>query len=228
MKTITGYLLGAVAMALVGAVCLGIGLLNRDMADAQKQVASAEYDKPLQTYQGAERYYTYASRLPWIGNGPLNDVRAREAALHYWQKRYVAIVPEVSDPIANTPADNVDLQFVVANAVYREGLSHAKDRPTTIGALDLAISAYASLLRNARRHDDAAYNYEYLVKLRADLGKGRRKMPPPELNGPDGRRGGAPPEADAAQHKLYVPLESEEIDKNSDKAGKQAPLRKKG
>jgi hypothetical protein len=228
MKTIAGYLLGAVAMVLVGVGCLGIGVLNRDMADAQQQVASAEYDKPLQTYQGAERYYTYASRLPWIGNGPLNDVRAREAALHYWQKRYGAIVPKVDDPIASTPADNVGLQFVVANAVYREGLTHAKDRPTTIAALDGAISAYASVLRNAPRHDDAAYNYEYLVKLRADLNKGRRKMPPLEANSPDGRRGGTPPEADTAQHKVYVPLDSEEIDKNSDKAGKQAPMRKKG
>src|SRR2546426_2123506 len=106
MKAITGYLVGTVAMVLIGAVCLVTGFLDRDIAHAQEHIVAADYGEPQQIFQGAERYYDYASRLPWVGNGPVNDIRARQAALQYWQRRYVAIVPQQADPVANVPADN--------------------------------------------------------------------------------------------------------------------------
>jgi hypothetical protein len=228
MNAITRYLIGAVAMALVGAVCVVAGLLDRDIAHAQEHVVSADYAEPQEIFSGAERYYEYASRLPWVGNGPVNEMRARQAALQYWQKRYVAIVPEQADPIANIPVDNVDLQFLVATAMYREGLRQATDRRTTIGALDAAINAYASVLKNAVRHDDAAYNYEYVVRLKADLEKGRRKVPPPEAADPEGRRGQTPSAPADDKFKVYVPSDQREIEKSPAKAGKQEPIRKKG
>jgi hypothetical protein len=230
MRAVTGYVVGAILAALLGAVLLVAGMLDRDMAHAQEHAVSAEYNEPQQILQDVERYYDYASRLPWIGNGPVNDVRARQAALQYWQKRYVAIVPEVADPVANLPADNVDLQFITANAMYREGLRQAKDKATTDGALDAAINAYATVLRNADRHEDAAYNYEYAVRLKGDFDKGKKKVPPAdEAAQAPGKRGHPPSDADQAKYKVYVPLEGDEIDKNTpSKAGKQKPIEKKG
>ena len=230
MKAITACLLGAVVMALVGAVCLAMGFLDRDIAHAQEHIVSADYGEPQQIFQRAERYYEYASRIPWIGNGPLNDMRAREAALQYWQRRYAAIVPEQADPVANIPSDNLALQFVMASAMYREGLAVAKDKATTLAALDAASNAYMTLLRNASRHDDAAYNYEYIVKLRGDIDKGRRKATPPQSTEPEGNQGKQPTElVDDSKYKLYVPLDKEELDKSKPaEAGKQPPIKKKG
>jgi hypothetical protein len=169
MKAVTSYLMGAVLMAIVGGVCLATGLLDRDIAHAQEHVVASDYNEPQQIFQRADRYYEYASRLPGIGNGPLNDIRVREAALQYWQGQYVAIVPEQADPVANIPSDNIDLQFLVANAMFREGLAQAKDKGATIAALNAATNAYMTVLKNATRHHDASYNYEYVVKLRNEF-----------------------------------------------------------
>ena len=84
MKGISGLLLAAVALALLGGVLTTAGVLERDMADAQASVTAMSYDAAEETFDRAERYYEYGSHLPWIGNGPVNDVRARKAALHYW------------------------------------------------------------------------------------------------------------------------------------------------
>ena len=229
MKAIAGYLFTAVGLALVGAVCLGAGLLDRDMAHAQQSVMALKYDEPDQTLATAERYFEYGSRVPWIGDGPVNDVRARRAALRYWQRQYGAIVPRQPDPVSGVQADNIGLQLVVANAVYRAGQTQAKDRQTTLQAVDAGIQAYLSVLKNATRQEDAAYNYEYLVRLRDELLKGRGK---PGLNreeptDPHGRAGGPPETRDASKFKIYIPLESEERDKAGD-AGKGGPIKRKG
>ena len=228
MKAISGYLLGAIVLALVGGVCLAAGMLDRDMARAQQNLAALKYEGSQATFDTAERYFEYGSRLPWIGNGPLNDVRARKAALHYWQQQYGAIVPQQADPLADVPLDNLELQLVVANAVYRTGQAQAKDRQTTAQALDAGIAAYLTVLKNAARQEDAAYNYEYLVRLRDDIAKGRRKAPPPlDLSGPNGRPGN-PPVKTKDDFKIYIPLGPDDLDTTGAAAGKAAPIKRKG
>jgi hypothetical protein len=232
MRAIAGYLLGAVLLALIGGVCLAAGLLDRDMARAQQHLVALNYDDPDATFERAERYYEYSSRLPWVGNDALNDVRARRAALQYWQRRYAAMVPEQTDPVAGLPQDNVALQLVVANAVYRTAQVQAKDKQTTIEALDNGILAYLTVLKNATRQEDAAHNYEYLVRLREDILKGRRKPGPLGAAEPNSQHGraGAPPEqnTDSSEFKIYVPLEADERDMSGGKAGKAAPIQRKG
>ena len=231
MKRIARYLIGALVMAVVSAACLVAGQLDRDIAHAQEHIVEGDYDEPQEIFRAAERSYDYASRVPWVGNGPANDMRARQAALHYWQKQYTAVVPEVPDPIANISADNIDLQFLVANAMYREGVGKATDRAIMLAAFDSAIKAYAAVLRNAGRHDDAAYNYEYVVKARAEFDKARRKVQPPSPPAaePQGTLGHPLEATDSEKFKTYVPFDSREIEKVSPgEAGKQAPIRKKG
>ena len=138
-------------------------------------------------------------------------------------------MPKQTDPVTAIPNDNVELQFVVANAVYRAGVARAKDRPTALQALDAGINAYLAVLKNAKRHDDAAYNLEYLVRLRDDIEKGRRK--PTALNtalSPLGSMGFPAPELkDSPDFKLLVPLDSEERNKIGN-AGKAVPKPRKG
>src|SRR3972149_11772877 len=83
-----------------------------------------------------------ASRLPWVGNGPLNDVRARRGAAQYWQRDYAALVPKESDPVAAISADNIELQRLVANAVYRMGQVQSTDKEKTLAAIDASLNAY--------------------------------------------------------------------------------------
>ena len=247
MRGITGYLLGAAGLALLGGVCLAVGTLEREMAHAQQRFATLHYEEPTATFDTAERYFEYGSRLPWIGNAPLNEVRARRAALRYWQRQYGTIVPRQAEPVSAIAPENIELQLVVANAVYRTGQSLATDRTTMLAGLDAGILAYLTVLKNATRQEDAAFNYEYVVRLRDDIDKGRRKPGPSaaEANGPLGRAG-APPikTSNANEFKVYIPLESEErtksdeekkksegqrkSDDNKGDAGKAAPRGRKG
>jgi hypothetical protein len=230
MKGITGYLVAAAALALLGAALVGAGLLERDMAQAQANVTTMNYDDVEATFDAAERYYEYGSHVPWIGNGPVNDVRARKAALHYWQKSYTTILPQQTDPVGAVASDNTALQLIVADTVYRTGQAQSKDKETTMQALNAGINGYLVVLKNTARQEDAAFNYEYLIRLRDEVDKGKRKPGPGDavLKGPDGAAG-APPTLDStmSDFKIYIPLESQER-QDQGVAGKAGPLKRKG
>ena len=230
MKGISGYLVAAVPLALLGVVFAAVGILERDMAQAQENVTTMNYDGVEAAFDSAEHYYEYGSHLPWIGNGPVNDVRARKAALHYWQKAYGTIVPQQTDPVGAVAADNSALQLIVADAVYRTGQAQSKDKETTLQALNAGINAYLAVLKNTARQEDAAFNYEYLIRLRDEIDKGRRKPGPGDLvmKGPDGAAG-QPPTIDStmSDFKIYIPLESQER-QDQGVAGKAGTGKRKG
>jgi hypothetical protein len=230
MKGITGYLLSAIALALVGGALLAAGYLDRDLATVQERVVAQKYDDVEPVYETAEKYYDYASHIPGVGDGPANDIRTKHATLHYWQKDYAAVVPQQTDPIGSVAQDNTDLQLVIANAIYRTAQSRMKDKESTIAALDQGIAAYVAVLKNAPRNEDAAFNFEYLVRLRDEVDKGKRKPGPQDLvlKGPDGAAG-APPQIDSSMSdfKIYIPLESQER-QDQGVAGKAAQGKRKG
>ena len=230
MKNITGYLLSAVVLTLAGGALIVAASLDRDIATAQEHVVAQKYNDVEPTYETAEKYYDYASHLPGIGDGPANDIRTKHATLHYWQKDYAAVIPQQTDPVGSIPQDNADLQLVVANAVYRAAQSKMKDKETTMAGLDQGILSYVTVLKNSPRNEDAAFNFELLVRLRDELDKGKRKPGPAEmvLKGPDGAAG-APPTIDSSMSdfKIYIPLESQER-QDQGVAGKAAPGKRKG
>ena len=229
MKSIVGYLIGAALFALVGMAALRAAGVDTNLARAEANLVAAQYDDPSTTFDEAEQYYAYTARLPGVGNGPLNEIRARKAALQYWQRNYAAIVPQQSDPVGTVPSDNVELQLVTANAVFRSGEAQAKDKATYLQAIDAGIAAYASVLKNSPREEDAAYNYEYLVRIRDEVDKGKKK-PGGEatMRGPEGAAGKPPTiESTMGDFKIYIPLESQERQENG-VAGKAGAIKRKG
>ena len=230
MKGITAYIVFAIALALLGAGLLVAANLDRDLATAAEHVVAQKYGDVEPAYETAEKYYDYASHIPGVGAGPANDIRAKHATLHYWQKDYAAVIPQQTDPVGSVPADNSDLQLVVANAVYRIAQSKMKDKETTLAGLDQGILSYVTVLKNSPKNEDAAFNFELLVRLRDELDKGKRKPGPAEmvLKGPDGAAG-APPqiESSMSDFKIYIPLESQER-QDQGVAGKAAAGKRKG
>lgn len=227
MRGVTRYVLGAVVLTVLGAACLAAGMMERRMAAAQQEVAALDYDGPETVFTELEPYYQYGSSLPWIGTGPVDDIRTRRAALQYWQGQYSLLAAQQGDqPDAAAGDNNVELQLIRANAVYRVNQAQAKDQATALKALDAGIEAYANVLRNDEWSQTAAYNYEYLVRLRAQVSTGRGKMTL-SADGQEGQfgAGGKPPEdGSTPEFKIYVPIEPEE----AGKAGKSGPIERKG
>ena len=234
MKEIAGYLIAAMLFAALGIICLGISRMDREMAAAQQAFVTADYAAADAALAEVERYYQYAGNLPWGGAGAANDVRTRRAALAYWQRQYGALAPpDRTDPVADVAADNVPLQLIVANSVYRAGQPGAKDRASALAVLDATISAYRAVLNNARSPgdvriaEDAAHNSEYAVRLREEILTGRRRaLPPPTQDEAFGAEGRAERAEFERQFEQYVPLEKEEREKPA--AGASDPPPRKG
>ena len=228
MKGIVGYLFVAVVLALAGAVCLAAGRINRDIAHAQQSVMALKYDEADKIFANTESYFEYASHLPWIGDGPLNDLRTRRAELRYWKGEYAAISSPQLESGSAVGTDNIGLQLVAANAGYREGRLQAKDKQATIQAVEAGMQAYLGVLKNTARQEDAAYNYEYLVRLRNDLLEGRANFRVPKAQfDPNGLSGSILSRGNGAEFKTRIPLQNEERDKAAG-AGKIPPAKKKG
>jgi hypothetical protein len=230
MKAIAGYLIGSVVLVVVAAIFFRSGLLDRQIADAQKRAVDSDFSALENALNAAEPYYEYASRVPFVGTRPLNELRAKKAALNYWQRRYGPLLNNQEDPLASVPADNIELQFLTASGLYRQGIARTKDQESTLATLDAGIGAYLTVLKNATRHEDAAYNYEYLLKLRNEVDKGRRKViAPDEASNPQGTSGAPQAEQESTKDfKVYIPLESQERKTTEGEAGKAAPLKRKG
>ena len=226
MKGIASHVLGAIVLMLLGGGCLAVSMLDRQIAEAQQSVTTLKYEGVEETLDNVERYFEYGTRFLWIGNGPLNGIRARKAALQYWQRQYGSIIPQQTDPVGVIAADNLELQLVVANAVYRTGQAKATDRDTTLQAVNAGIDAYQMVLRNATRHETAAYNYEYLVRLRDDIEE-RGVTPDLSEDGEDGQFGeerGSAKEEGTGNFKIRVPLDTEEMGD----PGRDSPIQRQG
>ncbi len=120
------------------------------------------------------------------------------------------------------------LQFIVANAAYRAGLAAGDDRDRLLRALDGAIGAYLGVLQASDGQRDAAYNYEYLVRLRADVASGADL--PAADQGQHGREGEAPEDAALEEIRIYVPVQRE-VDPEFDEQptlGAGGEIRKRG
>src|SRR5688572_26846682 len=108
MKSITGLLIGAVVAVAVGAVGLTTARLQGHMADAQERIATRQYDAARDSLDEAERYLEYGRWVPGVGDDSLREVRARKAALQYWQGQYEAVLPAQAEPVAGVDETNVE------------------------------------------------------------------------------------------------------------------------
>lgn len=231
MKSQPGYLLAACVFGLCGVACLFWSRSQTTLADTHLSLATQQFSNLRETLTALEGDYEGLALLPFA-RATLEDIRADLAALSYWQRDYRALLPSQGDPLAGIAPDNVRLQTIVANAVFRDRYSSATDQKSRVEALDAAIAAQLGVLRNVPDQAGVAYNFEYLVRLR---GLAASKSGPPKAGeggdqGVLGHLGGEPQAADKTDLKIHVPLESRELQDQKDgrEAGKTAPRERKG
>lgn len=229
MRGFVGYLAGALLLAAAGLFAWGAAAFERNLADAQQNVATDRFDAAQDRLADAAHYASYARWIPQLGARAERDLETRRAGLLYWKKQYDAVLPREADPVGAVDTNNVDLQLVVANAAFRAGQRGAKDKSAQLQGLDEAIGSYMAVLKNDTWNPDAAFNYEYLVRLRAELAQGRRKSAGTGEAASDslGAEGQPAQNSSTKKFEIYVPLEGSERTETGE-AGKGTVIQKKG
>lgn len=228
MRRIAGYLIAAAVLAVAAAIAFGVGAFERRMADAEERLLTQRYDEAAAALTEAEDMAGYARWLPGAGARAARDLELYRASLQYYARRYQAVLPRDADPVGAVEPENVALRLVVANSAYRDGQGRAEGTAATLQMLDESIANYLAVLGGDTWDEHAAYNYEYLLRVRDELARGRRKAlpPPPEEDASLGAVG-APAETSTKGFEIYIPLEGEERNEAAE-AGKAAPKGRKG
>ncbi len=233
----------AVVLAVAGWGFWTLGHTEQRLAEAHKQLAVLQYAEAGNESDDAAAEPPMVQRL--IAQGGLRDGDAKDAhQLHatadYWQARYAALEPKRDAGGAITEKDP-DVLLFAANAAFRAGQGDT-DRNLALRRLDAVVKTYAEVLKNSGSHADAAYNYEYAIRVRDTLTKARQ-LPPQKPaaravaekvesdlpSGPTvhGKPGGPPAAASMAQFKIVIPKRGEER-KDDPQAGKGGAKIRKG
>lgn len=224
-KSTFGYWSAALLAGVLAAACAAAAAVERGMARAQRELAVANLQAADDGYAAVERMLGRAGRLPWLLPGLRAEITARRAAIRYWRADYAGLAEDVA-----ARAEDPVLRITLANAAYRLGQRAGAETRARLDALDRAIVLYAGLLRDGGGRADAAYNYEYLVRLRGLLEAGAEPAAVP-LESPLGREGAQPLDEETGLEdvQIYVPRmqdDREMVDEPT--PGGDPPIRRRG
>jgi hypothetical protein len=142
---------------------------------------------------------------------------ATTATVAYWLGRYGSVT-------ADTTSGEFDPYVLrtAANAAFRAYEREPGAGPAAVQRLDGVLQAYASALKASPRDIDAAFNYEYVARLRDVVARAKGKpsqpapvAPPQPLVAGDlpagptihGRPGMPPPDAKMEELQMLAPME---------------------
>ena len=229
IKTALRYLVVAVVLGGAAYVLLLAGRLERQLAQADEDMATLNLAGAAQGYDAVAESLAATSRVPWLLRGTRDEVATRQAAVRYWRGDYALLTADYTSADSPSMAGNLDLQFVVANADYRSELRRPESRELALGMIDHAVSVYARLLESNEPHVDAAFNYELMVRLRNQVAGGGEipEFSLPPAPGSEGEN----MEADELEDiQIYVPADTVfELNSTDDPTvGDGAPIRRRG
>ena len=145
-----------IAAILVGAGGLAWSAANRELrlAEAEREVVSLQFESAAATL--AE----LSQPNPLLRVVPGADTRAvarLDATRQYWRAGYDQV--RTGD----------DVPLLAANAAYRAVERDGASWQVAVGQFDDLVKRYADVLRNDPTNEDAAYNYEFVVRRRAAI-----------------------------------------------------------
>lgn len=213
----------------VGIVLLVVGQVERGLVQTATQLLELDFDSAAHSNERGERFTRFARRLPWI-----NDLNAtmheQRLVAEYWRAHDTSLTTGVrTGPV---PADAPATRLVLANAAYR-AINLDATRPEVIEQLQKALGQYAEVLKLDSSNFDAAYNYQFVARLRDQLARaprGAARVPGPYVpldRSLHGREGDEAPGLDLNEFKVITPHESDER-REEQEAGKNAPRVRKG
>jgi hypothetical protein len=189
---------------------------ERQVARFDEALATLQYDTPARELPALKASTRYARAIPWFGR-LLDGAHEQQAVGDYWQSRGGDGALAKADPL------------IGANAAFRAS-QNTRDRQALIRQLEAVQKQYAEVLKANPDQLDAAYNYEYVARLKGKLAKARdtraaQSAGPASIHG---REGALPEAAQTRQFKMFVPMQPEERKNVQPDAGKGEKKPRKG
>ena len=238
MKNAAVGLVVAIGLFGVGAICWSQAQLTRRMAEAHRRLATLHYDAEDNVGE-ANRVW---NRLPWPAGSSEADLGRYRTTVAYWLSQYDSLTDLTLITGAQALTDP-QMLLVTANASWRVVPPPSADRRVTIERLDAVIQAYADVLRKDPATADAAFNYEFVSRVRDMLAKAPPRRPAretpgdgsPQLvsvdlpSGPTvhGLPGGPPEGTEMSEFKTIAPMQYEEREQQVD-PGRGVVIKRKG
>ena len=235
MRRSIPILIVAIVLALLGSASLSAGLFERRMAIAQEDMAVLDFVDPAIEYAKLEEEI---AGVPLVSENALKDIHRRRATLQYWQKDYADLIEVARQAATTDDAASIDpeMRVLAANALYRVAQRGPQDRVTLLRNLDAAVRAYNEALRAGVERQDVAFNYELAVRMREEVGAGKRKAlqnmkaedveSDPNMHGDPGE---PPKDLKVEQFQIRIPMDPKEIKQSQEQAaGTGAARRKRG
>jgi hypothetical protein len=241
MKSVVIPAVLTVVLAIAGAVFWTMGKSEQRLADAHKELVTLRYADAGAESDAVAAAPPLVQRVSGLGKSNAVDARHVKSTADYWQSAYAALEPkrDAGGSIAET---DPEVLLLAANASFRASQGES-DRNVALRKLDAVVKNYAEVLKSGPADADAAYNYEYAIRLRDALAKARQTPPGkaaaaaarmaaedsdlpagPTLHG---HPGGPPAKTDMAQFKIVIPKRGEER-KDDPQAGKGGTKVRKG
>ena len=209
----------------------------RAVGAAFARLATLHYDSEAEL----DQMMPQESRLPWKA-GMQEQVEQQRVTVAYWRSRQDSTAPMPTTSAtqgAAQPAQAPETMLAKANGLFRASQRFNGDRRVAVERLDAVVRAYADVLRADAGVADAAFNLEYVTRVRDLVAKGRGPLRPTELQSatvapaesadlPSGSTvhgvpGGPPPAVKTEEFKTLVPKMQEE---REEPGGGQKPPRR--
>jgi hypothetical protein len=220
MKTLAGQLVLVLILVVAGGVLWTVGASEQRLAGAERTLATLRYAQAAEELQTAAANNAVERVIADATGMTKRAVESRRAA-SYWQGDYDQFLQ----------ADDRELKMLAADASYRAMRTQGGTWQSVTTKLDAIAKRYADVLRDHPENEDAAYNYEFVLRLRTAVAAARREIAPLDLDSTGltvhGHAGGPPEGTDTKKFKMIVPMRPDER-MEAEQAGRGAQKIRKG
>jgi hypothetical protein len=231
MRRALPFFIPAAVLAIAGAVLIAMGQAERRLLDARRDFVTLQFVHAHHAAADAGEPGLLARWLPGFA-ARLTGARQQRGAAAYWAAREGRDTAKPSAPVRGETDPR--LLLVAANQKYR-GVDFKRDQRQLLADLREVVDAYGDALKRAPWQFDAAYNYQYVARVRAVIarrapGRAAAELPAPAeppLHTIHGRSGAESPGLQTNEFKVIVPHQSDER-REEQEAGKSAPRGRKG
>jgi hypothetical protein len=215
MKAMLGYLVVVIVLLAGGEVFRRTATFEDALSAAQERLTT---QNPSEADD--ERAAPLAASFPVVGPPIRADMQRQRALAAYWRADYTAASG------ADLSGADGSTRFIAANAMFRDLARQPASSQVLVRGLDAVLKAYVSVLEVDPNAVDAAYNYEFVSRLRGALAAGRGNVKLPSTPNMNGDKGTPPTETKPGEFNIIVPLSPEERKEQLDPGAGAVPQRK--